>query len=142
MNTTHTQTHKQILQGVSKYHVDLFKEMDSLLESGVSICKVADSNTTTIDPSSSPLPFLQNNYKRYRDRLSTIPTPAVPYIGVFLKDLTFICDGNPDYLRGGLINIHKRRQVCVYVYTMYVCICVYTCVHVLQFIFSLKKVWT
>ena len=53
----------------------------------------------------------QNNYKRYRDRLSTIPTPAVPYIGVFLKDLTFICDGNPDYLRGGLINVHKRRQV-------------------------------
>eukprot|EP00731_Ephydatia_muelleri_P012211 Em0006g1105a len=36
---------------------------------------------------------------------------AVPYIGVFLKDLTFICDGNPDYLRGGLINVHKRRQV-------------------------------
>eukprot|EP00731_Ephydatia_muelleri_P006237 Em0003g485a len=73
-------------EGVSKYHVDLFKEMDLLLESG-------------------------NNYKRYRDRLSTIPTPAVPYIGVFLKDLTFICDGNPDYLRGGLINVHKRRQV-------------------------------
>ena len=51
----------------------------------------------------------QNNYKRCRDRLSTIPTPAVPYIGVFLKDLTFICDGNPDYLMGGLINVHKRR---------------------------------
>eukprot|EP00731_Ephydatia_muelleri_P012206 Em0006g1100a len=50
----------------------------------------------------------ENNYKRYRDRLST---PALPYIGVFLKDLTFICDGNPDYLRGGLINVHKRRQV-------------------------------
>ncbi|KAL5502430.1 hypothetical protein EMCRGX_G009201 [Ephydatia muelleri] len=27
------------------------------------------------------------------------------------EDLTFICDGNPDYLRGGLINVHKRRQV-------------------------------
>ncbi|KAL5501990.1 hypothetical protein EMCRGX_G008675 [Ephydatia muelleri] len=52
----------------------------------------------------------ENNYKRYRDRLSTIPTPAVPYVGVFLKDLTFICDDNPDYLRGGLINVHKRRQ--------------------------------
>ncbi|KAL5502446.1 hypothetical protein EMCRGX_G009221 [Ephydatia muelleri] len=25
--------------------------------------------------------------------------------------MTFICDGNPDYLRGGLINVHKRRQV-------------------------------
>ena len=38
-------------------------------------------------------------------------TPAVPYVGVFLTDLTFICEGNPDFLHGGLINIHKRRQV-------------------------------
>ena len=56
-------------------------------------------------------PFLQGNYKIYRDKLGTTELPAVPYVGVFLKDLTFICDGNPDYLRGGLINIHKRRQV-------------------------------
>lgn len=54
---------------------------------------------------------MQNNYKSYRENLSATETPAVPYIGVFLKDLTFICDGNPDYLRGGLINLHKRRQV-------------------------------
>ncbi len=53
----------------------------------------------------------QGNYKHYRDRLSSTEAPAVPYVGVFLKDLTFICDGNPDYLRGGLINMHKRRQV-------------------------------
>ena len=58
-----------------------------------------------------PFPFLQGNYKIYRDKLGTTELPAVPYVGVFLKDLTFICDGNPDYLRGGLINIHKRRQV-------------------------------
>eukprot|EP00731_Ephydatia_muelleri_P006267 Em0003g515a len=57
-----TAVHQFILiaKGVSKYHVDLFKEMDLLLEPG---------------------------------------------------DLTFICDGNPDYVRGGLINVHKRRQV-------------------------------
>jgi hypothetical protein len=55
--------------------------------------------------------YLQGNYKTYRDKLGASELPAVPYVGVFLKDLTFICDGNPDYLRGGLINMHKRRQV-------------------------------
>ena len=28
-----------------------------------------------------------------------------------MKDLTFIAEGNPDYLKGGLINLTKRRQV-------------------------------
>ena len=59
---------------------------------------------------------VQGNYKRYRESLEMAQTPCVPYLGVVLKDLTFICDGNPDYLRGGLINLHKRRQVCMYVH--------------------------
>ncbi len=62
-------------------------------------------------PPPSPPPPSQGNYKHYRDKLGATELPAVPYVGVFLKDLTFICDGNPDYLRGGLINMHKRRQV-------------------------------
>lgn len=71
---------------VSKSHLEMFRQMDAMLES-------------------------RNNYKQYRDRLGATHLPAVPYMGVFLKDLTFISDGNPDYLRGGLVNIHKRRQV-------------------------------
>ena len=31
-------------------------------------------------------------------------------VGIFTKDLTFISDGNPDYLRN-TINLHKRRQI-------------------------------
>lgn len=31
-------------------------------------------------------------------------------IGIFTRDLTFILDGNPDYLRN-VVNLHKRRQV-------------------------------
>jgi hypothetical protein len=73
-------------EGVSKVHMEMFKQMDTILES-------------------------KSNYKNYRDKLSITPVPAVPYIGVFLKDLTFIADGNPDYIRGGLVNLHKRRQV-------------------------------
>ena len=31
--------------------------------------------------------------------------------GIYMKDLTFIMEGNPDFLKGGLINLTKRRQV-------------------------------
>ena len=53
----------------------------------------------------------RSNHKRYRDTLLSSQTPAVPYFGMYLKDLTFITDGNPDYLRGGVVNLSKRRQV-------------------------------
>ena len=91
---------------VPKADMELFKEMDSMLDS-----KVSRTLPLTWKEGYFPPPHLQGNYKHYRDRLAATEVPAVPYVGVFLKDLTFICDGNPDYLRGGLINIHKRRQV-------------------------------
>ena len=53
----------------------------------------------------------KGNYKKYREALRTSPTPAVPYFGIILKDLRFISDGNPDYLKGGVINLNKRRKV-------------------------------
>lgn len=53
----------------------------------------------------------KNNYKRYREILRSSPTPAVPYFGIYMKDLTFITEGNPDFLKGGLVNLSKRRQV-------------------------------
>ena len=34
-------------------------------------------------------------------------------LGIYLKDLTFATDGNPDCLRGGLINLAKRRYMYV-----------------------------
>lgn len=55
----------------------------------------------------------RGNHKKYRETLRTSPTPTVPYFGIYLKDLTFISDGNPDYLKGGVINLSKRRQVYV-----------------------------
>ena len=30
-------------------------------------------------------------------------------LGVYLKDLIYISEGNPDYLNGGMINLGKRR---------------------------------
>jgi len=49
------------------------------------------------------------NYQLYRDRLRELRsqgTPLLPYLGVYLKDITFI-DENPSYLDGGLINFEK-----------------------------------
>ncbi|XP_047134690.1 uncharacterized protein LOC100197014 isoform X1 [Hydra vulgaris] len=53
----------------------------------------------------------KRNHVKYRKALSNSPSPAVPYFGMYLKDLTFICDGNADYLKGGIVNLSKRRQV-------------------------------
>ena len=46
--------------------------------------------------------------------LATCVPPCIPYLGIFLSDLTFIEEGNPDKLvLGGaqLINFVKRRKV-------------------------------
>jgi len=60
-----------------------------------------------------------SNYKAYRSRIATCEMPCLPYLGVFLSDLTFIEDGNRDRIAvptpdGGeaeLINFVKRRKV-------------------------------
>eukprot|EP00009_Paramoeba_aestuarina_P008825 CAMPEP_0201521960 /NCGR_PEP_ID=MMETSP0161_2-20130828/16376_1 /ASSEMBLY_ACC=CAM_ASM_000251 /TAXON_ID=180227 /ORGANISM="Neoparamoeba aestuarina, Strain SoJaBio B1-5/56/2" /LENGTH=495 /DNA_ID=CAMNT_0047920701 /DNA_START=112 /DNA_END=1599 /DNA_ORIENTATION=+ len=51
------------------------------------------------------------SYKGYRDHLHQINPPCVPYMGVYLTDLTFTMDGNPDFIDGGLINFKKRRLI-------------------------------
>lgn len=54
------------------------------------------------------------NWKGYRARLEQCGTPCLPYLGVFLSDLTFVEEGNPDNIEtsaGSLINFVKRRAV-------------------------------
>eukprot|EP00005_Dracoamoeba_jomungandri_P009672 CAMPEP_0174270590 /NCGR_PEP_ID=MMETSP0439-20130205/44986_1 /TAXON_ID=0 /ORGANISM="Stereomyxa ramosa, Strain Chinc5" /LENGTH=1494 /DNA_ID=CAMNT_0015360015 /DNA_START=51 /DNA_END=4535 /DNA_ORIENTATION=- len=50
------------------------------------------------------------SYKRYRESLLTATLPVVPYLGVYLTDLTFIEDGNPDHI-DNLINWGKRMMI-------------------------------
>lgn len=51
------------------------------------------------------------NFKSFRAHLHSSDPPCIPYLGVYLTDLTFIEDGNNDELKGGLINFVKRQQV-------------------------------
>jgi len=53
------------------------------------------------------------NYKKYRDALvqeAEHKLPVVPYLGVYLRDLTFIDEGNPDYI-DDLINFGKLLMI-------------------------------
>lgn len=49
------------------------------------------------------------SYKIYRERLQG-DAPCVPYLGIYLSDLTFIDEGNLDFLsqNDNLINFEKR----------------------------------
>lgn len=50
----------------------------------------------------------ESSFKTYRSAIHTANPPCLPYLGVYLKDLTFIEDGNKDKING-LINFGKRR---------------------------------
>jgi son of sevenless-like protein len=52
------------------------------------------------------------SYKAYRQNLHTLNPPCIPFIGIYLTDLTFIETGNPDFLEPGhLINFYKRHLI-------------------------------
>jgi len=52
-----------------------------------------------------------HNFKHLRDTQENTEPPAIPYLGVFLQDLTFLEDGNPDLIDDGKINFSKRQHV-------------------------------
>eukprot|EP00029_Vermamoeba_vermiformis_P007603 TRINITY_DN3333_c0_g1_i1.p1 TRINITY_DN3333_c0_g1~~TRINITY_DN3333_c0_g1_i1.p1 ORF type:complete len:437 (-),score=133.71 TRINITY_DN3333_c0_g1_i1:30-1340(-) len=52
----------------------------------------------------------EHNWKNYRPLMQNEAPPLVPYIGLFLADLTFINDGNPTKV-DGLINWKKMKKL-------------------------------
>jgi son of sevenless len=55
--------------------------------------------------------LMDNSFKEYRVRLKASKMPCIPYLGLWQTDLTFLSDGNPDRVEGGLINFKKMRKV-------------------------------
>eukprot|EP01106_Pelomyxa_sp_JSP_P008453 TRINITY_DN2377_c0_g2_i5.p1 TRINITY_DN2377_c0_g2~~TRINITY_DN2377_c0_g2_i5.p1 ORF type:complete len:116 (-),score=20.75 TRINITY_DN2377_c0_g2_i5:138-485(-) len=53
----------------------------------------------------------QASFAGYREALRLAVPPSIPYIGVNLGDLTFIEEGNPDTIEGGLVNFAKFKMV-------------------------------
>ncbi|KAK9489216.1 ras guanine nucleotide exchange factor domain-containing protein [Lipomyces doorenjongii] len=57
-----------------------------------------------------------HNFREYRATLHMLSPPCVPFLGVYLADLTFIMEGNPDMLLREIndvpvINFAKRTKV-------------------------------
>lgn len=51
------------------------------------------------------------NFSTYREKLHSVNPPCVPFLGLYLTDLTFIFDGNSDNLKkSDLINFYKQAR--------------------------------
>ncbi|KAH3744162.1 Ras guanine nucleotide exchange factor Q [Pelomyxa schiedti] len=51
------------------------------------------------------------SFSYYRETIRKANPPCIPYLGVYLSDLTFIEEGNPDSLEGGYVNFAKFKMV-------------------------------
>eukprot|EP01102_Stenamoeba_stenopodia_P001613 TRINITY_DN1144_c0_g1_i1.p1 TRINITY_DN1144_c0_g1~~TRINITY_DN1144_c0_g1_i1.p1 ORF type:complete len:605 (-),score=138.63 TRINITY_DN1144_c0_g1_i1:105-1919(-) len=52
------------------------------------------------------------NYKAYREHVASIQGPSIPYIGIYLRDLTFVEDGNETFLNSTkIVNYEKMRML-------------------------------
>jgi hypothetical protein len=53
-----------------------------------------------------------HNYKNYREALKTATFPVLPYLGLYLRDLTFIEDGNSNFIADeSEVNFLKMRML-------------------------------
>ncbi|KAJ5622155.1 hypothetical protein N7528_005387 [Penicillium herquei] len=58
------------------------------------------------------------NYAAYRETLNMAVPPCIPFLGLYLKDLTFIEDGNQALTPEGLINFHKYTMLAASVHEL------------------------
>lgn len=75
---------------------------------------LVDNNLKVVLESMNKLMDPKRNFIVYRDMLKYISGVAcVPFVGVYLTDLTFIANGTPDYLNGNpeVINFYKRSKM-------------------------------
>lgn len=61
--------------------------------------KLLEDLTVVCDP--------QLGHSKMREEMLTADPPCLPYIGLFMRDLTLIDEGNPNLMKDGLINFLK-----------------------------------
>ncbi|KAK9768115.1 hypothetical protein K7432_001518 [Basidiobolus ranarum] len=74
--------------------------------------ELVNSKSTATLESLKKLMSSTRNFGVYRDELHSVNPPCVPFLGLYLTDLTFVEDGNPDHVQNHphLINIAKRAK--------------------------------
>jgi son of sevenless len=50
-------------------------------------------------------------FRVMREALHRCDPPCIPYLGMYLTDLSFIEEGTPDFTPEGLLNFSKMRMV-------------------------------
>lgn len=50
-------------------------------------------------------------FRALRDALHRCDPPCIPYLGLYLTDLSFIEEGTPTFTPDGLLNFSKMRMV-------------------------------
>lgn len=89
LNLHPVQRLKATWRGLSEKYMELMKNLEHLMEN-------------------------KQNYKNYREKLAKLKQSGdstLPYLGVYLRDLTFIEEGNATTLEDGLINYEKIQLV-------------------------------
>ena len=55
----------------------------------------------------------EGRFRNIRDALHRSDPPLIPFVGMYLTDLSNIEEANPDFTEdGGLLNFSKMRMVC------------------------------
>lgn len=72
--------------------------------------KVCKTSRITIDKLQT-LVSTDGRFRNMREALHRCDPPCIPYLGMYLTDLSFIEEGTPDYGDGGLLNFSKMRMV-------------------------------
>ncbi|GAD95390.1 cell division control protein Cdc25 [Paecilomyces variotii No. 5] len=71
--------------------------------------QVSERTCAVLEPLRS-LVASTKNFHQYRETLRSASPPCIPFLGVYLMDLTFIEDGNPSLTPSGMINFSKRGK--------------------------------
>ncbi|XP_045030323.1 ras-specific guanine nucleotide-releasing factor 1 isoform X1 [Daphnia magna] len=72
--------------------------------------KLSKTTRQTIDKLQS-IVSTDGRFRNLRDALHRCDPPCIPYLGMYLTDLSFIEEGTPDFTEDGLLNFSKMRMV-------------------------------